>query len=69
MSWRGDRTEAVPCFTAGYLFREDETQLTVLLSHGGPDEEAEVGMAITIPKVSVKAVHDLSRVREPIVLT
>jgi hypothetical protein len=46
-------------FTTGYIFKEDERNLTLTMSWH-PDDLEEVGMAITIPKPMIKHVRELS---------
>lgn len=62
----GKSTEPSTCFSAGWVFHEDDESLTLLMSHNGDEE---VGMALTIPKVAIKKEHKLGRQYDPVVLT
>ena len=46
-------------FTVGYLFKEDDRNLTLTMSHH-PDDPTEVGMAITIPRPMIKRVREIA---------
>ena len=42
----------------GYVFKDDERNLTLTMSWH-PDDPAEVGMAITIPKPMIKHIREI----------
>jgi hypothetical protein len=48
-------------YTVGYVFKEDDRNLTLTMSYH-PDDLTEVGMAITIPKPMIREVRDLQPV-------
>jgi hypothetical protein len=48
--------------SVGYLFKEDERNLTLVMSRGhedGEGQEEEYGLALTIPRLMVKSVKEL----------
>lgn len=59
-----DGLDTLTCWTAGYLFHENDEHLTVTLSWG-EGEDGEVGMALTIPRRCIVSVRDLQHVHMP----
>lgn len=53
------------CWSVGYLFSEDDSQVTLTLSRAG-DDRGEVGVSLTIPRCAVQAIYSLQRELPPL---